>query len=221
MMLKRSQLLGRNTIYNGRFKKKLITADKLTPFSSGIVEDILRHPLNGKPLMVVRTETNQTLRLPAVKGVTTGTVFTRDMICRLSELPDGSTVCSISNPQKNITALVAAGSKGILSGKKGDKYMVRIGRRMVHFPDSYCFKGSIAGADAHIKPIMKAGVAYKMRKAGLKKYPKVSSHKMNVHESQTGGSSRKKRGAPTCVARNASPGSKCGNIAATRTGRRR
>ena len=221
MMLKRSQLLGRNTIYNRRYKKKLLKRDTLKPLVDPTVIQLKRHPLNGKPLMVIKSQNCRDLTVPAVLGVRTGQQIS-EIYSKLSELREGTTVCCITEPKRGSEALTAPGCKGIYQGVVSGKLMVRIGRRLVKFSeDAICFKGSIAGAGAGIKPIVRAGTAHIIKKSKLKKYPRVSSHKMNVHESQTGGSNRKKRGAPTTISRNASPGSKTGNLAASRTGRRK
>ena len=221
MMLKRSQLLGRNTIYNQRYKKKLIKADKLRFLQDPLITNYIRHPLNGKPLMVVRTHSTQELKLPAILGTRKGQSIS-DLFSKLADVREGTTVCCITEPKKNVSALVSPGCKGTYQGKIGGKLVVRAGRRQICFTtDAICFKGIVAGADAAIKPILKAGTGALIKRKLLKKYPKVSSHKMNVVQSQSGGSSRKKRGAPMTISRRASPGSKSGNIAASRTGRRK
>ena len=217
MMLKRSQLLGRNTIYSNRYKVKLIKADRLEPLLHPKVSKLIRHPLNGKPLMVIKMS-NKELTLPAIFGVKEGDEIS-SLYSKIVNVKEGTTICCICEPKKGSSALTAAGSKGIYQGLISGKVVVRIGKRYVRFSeDAICLIGSVAGAGAAAKPMVKAGVAYIIKKRRLKKYPRVSSHKMNVHESQTGGSNRKKRGAPTTISRRASPGSKTGNIAARRTG---
>jgi len=79
--------------------------------------------------------------------------------------------------------------------------------------------GKVGAGGRKEKPFVKAGNKHKAMKARGKQYPKVSGVAMNAVDHPFGGSA--KPGQPKTVSRHASPGSKSGNIAAKRSGKKK
>jgi large subunit ribosomal protein L2 len=79
--------------------------------------------------------------------------------------------------------------------------------------------GTVAGSGRKDKPLMKAGKAFKIKKAFGQLYPRTSGVAMNAVDHPFGGSASP--GKHKTVSRHAPPGRKVGNIAAKRMGRRK
>ena len=220
----RAQLKGRSTVYTNRFKKNLVSTNRLQDVKPGAVTcGFRRHPLTGKPLAVILNPDNKEYILPALKGQKIGDIYgvgNLEMFS-LDRVPQGTTVCAIYSNRTKHEAITSRGCKGTVISKSNKKVKVKIGRRVTEVMDSLCLRGVIGGGEAKEKPRLRAGVSFKIYKARRKKYPRVSSHKMNVYQSPIGGSYRKKRGVAMTVSSRASPGAKCGHIGASRSGRRK
>ena len=78
--------------------------------------------------------------------------------------------------------------------------------------------GVVAGGQRTDKPLLKANNAYSKRIAKKRNWPRVRGVAMNPVEHPHGGGNHQHIGHPSTVARHAPRGSKCGLIAARRTG---
>ncbi|EMD45404.1 60S ribosomal protein L2/L8 [Entamoeba histolytica KU27] len=78
--------------------------------------------------------------------------------------------------------------------------------------------GIIAGGGRTEKPILKAGVAYRMYKAKRTTWPRVRGVAMNPVDHPHGGGNHQHVGHPTTLKRSSPPGQKAGKVAARRTG---
>lgn len=218
-MFTRSQKKGRGK--GAGFKKKLFSVDSLYTVERGaIITDFVRHPLGGKPLARVRNPDGGIKFVVATRGMSTETVFGENLhIRRLGDLREGTKICAIY-PRLGVAGLLTSpGSSGEYLGKRGELYTIRVSRRLISLKDGICIQGEVGGGGFKFKPMLKAGKRFYIMRARRKSYPSVSPHKMNVHESLTGGKFRKARGRPTTISRRKGPGAKTGNIAARRTGR--
>ena len=217
----RAQLLGRNTIYSGRYKKGKVTLDPLGSIPLGAqISGFQRHGLTGTPLTLLRKDF-KTYRIPAVRGHMKGWVLGKDFhIAMVKDLNQGSQICHVESPLTGKHMLSSPGVCATITST-GANPLIKVNKRALRVPgQSLCLVGVIAGADKALKPILKAGTASKMTRARGKKYPTVSANKMNVSQHPLGGKSKSNRGTPMTKSRHAPPGAKYGCNAARRTGKK-
>jgi large subunit ribosomal protein L2 len=230
--LVRSQKKGKLSIYNHRFLKGRIRSTQypLNINTEYVVESFTRSPKSKAVYLILENVNNPKIEkviLPAPIGARKGEVVNGEgsgtIIKKLSEYNSGDLVCNI---QKSVASkkiiCKAPGTCAKIIGFQKDKIRLQIKQRYLFLdPNVKAMKGRINCSDFWMKPILKAGTASKIQRANGKKYPKVSSTKMNVQDAKFGGSYRKRIGAPNCISRNAPPGSKGGYLAPKRTGKKK
>lgn len=159
-----------------------------------------------------------------VKGFLVNTKESNLFVKPLSQFAVGDSVCNIERKklEKGFLASAAGSTMKVLEKTAKGTVILGVKARKIEINGTIkAMAGQISCADVLKKPLFKAGIASKIAYAKGKKYPKVSSSRMNVLDSKIGGSYKKKRGLPMTVSRNAPPGRKVGHIAARRTGRKK
>jgi len=109
--------------------------------------------------------------------------------------------------------VLAIGPKTIILVHKGRTIKVNENLR--------CIVGVPSAGGKLLKPLARAGHAYKKFHAKGKKYVRVSGNAKEIIYCPGGGSNKRKRGINMCVSRNAPAGRKYGNIAPKRTGKKK
>ena len=225
--LTRAQKKGKQSSYTSRFLKKRVTLSAYPLDLEGyVVQKFFRMPKSKAVIMQLKKELDTRWYASpkaVIKGQLVNTLESNLTIKALKDFSVGQLVCNVERaPLKKGLIASAAGASLKIVEKTEKKVTLAIKeRRIVLNSDLKAMKGQISCADILKKPLFKAGVASKIAYAKGKKYPKVSSSRMNVLDSKLGGSYKKKRGFPMTVSRNAPPGRKVGHIAAKRTGRKK
>ncbi len=139
----------------------------------------------------------------------------------LEKIPEGTPIFNIEGvPGDNGSFVRSSGCFGVILSK-GKKCIVQFPSRKTREFNPKCKAtiGIVAGSGRVEKPIVKAGIKYKMMKAKGKLYAVTSGTAMNPVDHPFGG--KTKPGIPKTVSRHAPPGAKVGSIAAKRTGRKK
>jgi large subunit ribosomal protein L2 len=145
-------------------------------------------------------------------------------IAKLKNIKTGTKIYNIeSRPGDGGKFIRSGGNSGILQGigSEGQISVLMPSKKEKLFnPDCRATVGIIAGGDRLIKPILKAGKKYYIKKTKSKLWPRTSAVKMNAIDHPFGGG-RGKRIKSKIAKRNAPPGRKVGLIRPRRTGRKK
>ena len=227
----RSQKKGKLSSYTGRFLKKRLELSRYPRQLTDTlrVDSFVTMPKSTAVIMKVMDAKGNTYYFPSPSGVARNTTFNSTSaphsveLKHLREFQIGDLVCNVEFRRYSRNFLFrASGASGKVIRKTEDRVTLERQQREIPLSgDCLAMRGVIGNAGRELKPLVKAGTASKVSRSRGKKYPKVSSHKMNAQDSPIGGSYRKSRGRPMTVSRNAPPGAKFGSIAARRTGRKK
>ena len=149
----------------------------------------------------------------------------------LAQIPLKTRIYSLQpQPGKKSLFLRAPGTYGVVSNHIVDALSQKIvkvaiklrsGRVIECALDCLAQIGVVAGGDMALKPFLKAGTAHwHYKRNGGSRWPRVSAVAMNAVEHVFGGQSHRP-GRSKSSHRNSPPGRKCGNIASSRTGRKK
>ena len=225
----RSQKKGKKSSYTCRFLKgRLLFSSYPENYRDLLVKEFTTMPKSTAIIIHAKDSYDKSYYYACPKGIVKGTKFNENNLYSvtlkpLAEYDIGDLVCNIEWKKGSRKFLFRAGGTfGKIVRKILDKVIIeKNGREITIDNKNLAMKGSIGNAGRLLKPLAKAGTASAINYAKGKKYPKVSSHKMNAQDSPIGGSYRKSRGRPMTVSRNSPPGRKFGSIAAKRTGRKK
>ena len=199
---------------------------------SYLIKDLIKCPSNSAPLAQVIYENNKTALLIAAEGIKVGEKFQygelaeikAGNVLKLKNIPEGTKIFNIeSQPGDNGKFCRSAGTFAKVIGKTANKITIQFpSKRTKEFVgDCKASIGSVAGSGRTDKPILKAGIKYRMRRAVNRMYPNVSGTSMNSVDHPFGGSKSTHKGRPTVVPHGAPPGRKVGKLKARRTGRKK
>lgn len=142
---------------------------------------------------------------------------------QLGELAEGCPIFNVErNPGDGGELARASGGYAIIVTKDRKKIYVKLpsGKTIALNPKCRATIGCAAGGGRVEKPFVKAGNKYFAKKARRKKWPLVRGVAMNAVDHPFGGSQHHP-GKSKSTSRNAPPGRKVGQIASSRTGRRK
>lgn len=225
----RSQKKGKDSSYTCRFlKNRLLFTAYPSNLADLVVNSFVTMPKSTAIIVHAKDPSGKSYYFAAPLGVAKGTKFNSVQkysieVKPIGDYDIGSIVCNIEWKKQSPKFLFrAAGASGKITKKTQTTVTIeKKGREIVINKKNLAMKGVVGNAGRLLKPLVKAGTASKISYAKGKKYPHVSSHKMNAQDSPIGGSYRKSRGRPMTVSRNSPPGRKFGSIAAKRTGRKK
>ena len=197
----------------------------------GEVLDFVDDPIHTAPMMLVRYEDFTENMLIAPEGIKIGDKIHEGQdagvslgnVLRLGDVPEGMPVYNIeSMPGDGGKMVRAAGAYATVVAHMGDKVAVRLPSKNTVELNCDCRAelGVVAGGGMIMKPIMTAGKSHYMHHAVNAKWPVNRGVKSNPVDHPFGGKQHHK-GSSASTSRNAPPGAKVGNIAASRTGRRK
>ncbi|MDT7875663.1 MAG: 50S ribosomal protein L2 [Sulfolobaceae archaeon] len=197
----------------------------------GKVIDIVHNPGVNAPVAKIRLDNGLEFYIPAVQGLRVGQsiqmgknvpVVTGNIV-EVGQLPEGTVVSNVEKYRGDGGRYArAAGAYAIISGKSGDKVLVKLTSEKIVEVSSTARAtiGIVAGGGVTEKPLLKAGNNYWKYKVKAKKWPHVRGVAMNAVSHPHGGGLHQSVSRPSTVARNTPPGRKVGHIASRRTGRR-
>jgi len=235
--LTRSQKKGKKSSYTCRFLKnqvKYSSYPSLQVLNKLLVKKFIKSPGTSAVICVLSLpKSSKNYYYAAPVGLVKGTKFnseeTSSQVKKLNEYRVGDFVCNVQLKNGSSKFLCrSAGTQAKVFNINLQSGYVTLklkknsnNNRLLKFKGTnLAMAGRISGGEKKQKPILKAGIASKINRAKGKKYPHVSSNKMNVQEHKLGGSYRKSRGVPMTIRRDTPPGAKFGSIAARRTGRK-
>ena len=139
----------------------------------------------------------------------------------LKDIKQGTKVSNIENvPGKGGRFLRSAGSSAVIGVVENGKVEILIRRRRLWLHENCrAIVGVVAGDGRKMKPLIKAGKQFYIKKAKSKLWPRTSAVKMNAIDHPFG-SGRGKRPKSKIIPRMASPGQKVGLLRPRRTGRK-
>ena len=195
------------------------------------IKDLIKCPSNNAPLAQVIYENNKTALVIAAEGIKVGAKLhygaqaeiKAGNIMQLKDIPEGTKIFNIeSQPGDNGKFCRCAGTFAKVVGKTANKVTIQFPSKRIKEFVGECKAsiGTVAGSGLVDKPILKAGIKYKMRRAKNQMYPNVSGTSMNSVDHPFGGSKSTHKGRPTVVPHGAPPGRKVGKLKARRTGRK-
>jgi large subunit ribosomal protein L2 len=224
----------RNTKFNSpshRFKGEL-KYDYKNILTEGEVLDIIHDPGRTAPIANVKLNNNKVIKIIAPEGIKTGDKinFNDDKkeikvgnVFSVGRIPEGT-------PVYNIELLPGDGGKLVRAGGSTATVVSHEKKITVIQLPSGAFKrinsdckatiGIVAGGGRHDKPFLKAGKKHYALRTRGKQYPIVRGVAMTAVSHPHGGGRHQHIGGPSTVKRGSSPGTKVGNIAAKRTGRK-
>ena len=193
----------------------------------GFVDDPSRTAL----LMKVKYDNNEVGLLLAPEGIAIGDTInvgaqaklTLGRVVPLYLVPDGAYVFNIErNPGDGGSLVKAAGSFANIVAKEGRLVYIKLPSKatIVLLNECRAQLGVVAGGGRLEKPLLKAGSHYHKAKAKNKLWPIVRGVHQSAYSHPHGGKQHH-AGKPTTVSRGAPPGSKVGQLAARKTGRRK
>jgi large subunit ribosomal protein L8e len=144
-------------------------------------------------------------------------------ILPVNAMPEGTIVSNVEAKLGDRGVLArASGCSAIVIGhsEDGEKTRIRMpsGLRKSILGGCRAMVGVVAGGQRTDKPLLKANNAYYKRISKKRNWPRVRGVAMNPVEHPHGGGNHQHIGHPSTVSRYAPRGSKCGLIAARRTG---
>ena len=224
----------RNTKFNSpshRFKGEL-KYDYKNILTEGEVLDIIHDPGRTAPIANVKLNNNKLVNIIAPEGIKTGDKinFNDDKkeikvgnVLSVGRIPEGTPVYNIELLPGDGGKLVrAGGSTATVVSHEKKITVVQLPSGAFKRINSDCKAtiGVVAGGGRHDKPFLKAGKKhYAFRKRG-KQYPIVRGVAMTAVNHPHGGGRHQHIGGPSTIKRGSPPGTKVGNIAAKRSGRK-
>ena len=139
----------------------------------------------------------------------------------LKNIPEGLPIFNVESTVGDNGSFIKSGGVSGIILSRGKKCVVKFPSKktIAINPNCKATIGIVAGSGRTDKPIVKAGIKYKMMKAKGKQYPVTSGTAMNSVDHPFGG--KTKPGIPKTVSRHAPPGAKVGSISAKKTGKRK
>lgn len=221
--------------YRAPKKGKLMPA-KYPGISNEIVKgeviDIVHETGRATPLAKIKIGIDKFLYIPAITGLTVGSVIEigkgsqlkEGNILPLSEIPEGSTICNIELNQGDGGKLVKApGGTAILFSHTPTGALIKFpsGKASIINSNGRASIGKIAGWGRSEKPFLRAGPKFHLLRSKNQTYPKPRGVAMASVHHPFGGGRHQHPGKATTTSRNAPPGRKVGLVAARKTGTKR
>ncbi len=197
---------------------------KLNANGKAVILSLFNSLAHSAPLVKIKAG-EEIFYAPAAQGVYEGQEIeinngvANGNILKLKDIPQGTKVFNIEkSPGSGGKFLRSSGCSGMIGIKEGDNVEVIIKRRRLML-DGNCRAtiGIVAGEGRVLKPLVKAGNRYFIKKARGRKWPRTSAIKTNAVDHPFG-SGRGKRIKSKIAKRNAPPGAKVGHIRPSRTG---
>ncbi len=196
------------------------------------VADLRHERGRGVPLAQLVYENGRVGYLPAVNGLAVGDSIVigggADVrvgnVLPLARIPEGSTICNIEKNFGDGGELVrSSGGAAILFAHTPSGEVIRLpsGKSIILRKSCRATLGEVAGSGRLEKPLLRAGVAWRIHRIRGKAYPTVRGIAMAVVYHPFGGGRHQHPGKSTSTSRNAPPGRKVGHIAPRKTGRKR
>lgn len=214
-----------------RFKGK-IKYDYKNISTEGTIVDIIHDPGRTAPIASVKLSDNKIINMIAPEGLKTGDIikFNDDKkeiavgnMLFMGKIPDGAPVYNIELLPGDGGKLVrAGGSTATVVSHEKDITVIQLPSGAFKRINSDCKAtiGVVAGGGRHDKPFLKAGKKHYLFRTRGKQYPIVRGVAMCAVNHPHGGGRHQHVGGPSSIKRGSSPGTKVGNIAPKRTGRR-
>ncbi|PKK85949.1 MAG: 50S ribosomal protein L2 [Thermoplasmata archaeon HGW-Thermoplasmata-1] len=204
----------------------------LVDVANGKVVDIFHDPGHSSPIAKVEMEDGVSFSMLAAEGLFVGsevkitdkTQIKPGFILPISKIPEGTPVYNLElRPGDGGKLVRSAGGSATVVSHDAEKTMVQLasGKFKNFGPNCRATIGVVSGGGRGDKPFLKAGKKFHALRCKAKRFPIVRGVAMNPIDHPHGGGSHNYAGGPTSIARGAPPGQKVGNIAPSRTGRRR
>lgn len=223
-----------NTKFNSpshRFKGE-IKYDYKNNLTEGTILDIIHDPGRTSPIASVKLSDNRIIKIIAPEGIKTGDKirFNDDKkdisvgnILSVGKIPEGAPIYNIELLPGDGGKLVrAGGSTATVVSHEKNITVIQLPSGSFKRISSDCKAtiGVVAGGGRHDKPFLKAGKKHYSFRTRGKQYPIVRGVAMTAVNHPHGGGRHQHVGGPSTIKRGSSPGTKVGNIAAKRTGRK-
>ena len=213
--------------HKGRIKYTKRVKDK----QQGEVKDLINCSGHSAPLAIVQFDKTK-IAMPAYEGMRSDAKIEqgkdaeikKGTITDLMQIPEGTQIYNIENrPGDGGKFVRSAGTAATVITKTDKHVIVKMPskKKKTFNPSCRATIGIIAGGGRKEKPLLKAGINFKKRKAQRRQYPTVKGVSMNSLSHPHGGTSSRSKGRPTTARRFAPPGAKVGSIRPRRTGRRK
>ena len=197
---------------------------------TGVVKDIQHDPSRSAPIALVEYSDDDERFVLAPENLAVGDEIQLGVEAEikegntlpLGEIPEGVPIHNIETQPRDGGKLVrSSGTYAFVVTHEADGTRIRLPSKSFKKLDRQCRAtvGKVAAGGRKDKPFVKAGNKHKAMKARGKAYPKVSAVAMNAVDHPFGGSA--KPGMPKTTSKHASPGSKVGNIGASRSGNKK
>jgi large subunit ribosomal protein L2 len=194
---------------------------------TGTVQDIQHDPSRTAPVALVEYEDGEERFILAPENLAVGDEIELGIGAEikegntlpLGEIPEGVPIYNIETQPGDGGKLVrASGTYAFVVTQESDGTRIRLPSKSFKKLSTECRAtvGKVAAGGRKDKPFVKAGNKHKAMKAKGKPYPNVSAVAMNAVDHPFGGSA--KPGMPKTTSKDASPGSKVGNIGASQSG---
>ncbi|MFO8016419.1 MAG: 50S ribosomal protein L2 [Candidatus Woesearchaeota archaeon] len=198
--------------------------------AKGEVIDLLHCSGHSAPLAQIKYDSGEVCLLMAPEGMKVGDSIESGTEAQaeignttsLKNLPEGTIVYNLeSSPGDGGKFVRSSGTFARVASRTKQKVLVQLPskKERAFHPDCRACIGVIAGGGRLEKPLMRAGTAYYKMKAKNKLWPKVSGAAMNAVDHPFGGKRSGRKGRPTIVPKNASPGRKVGMLRPKRSGK--
>lgn len=197
---------------------------------SGIVADLIHDPARSAPVGVVEFEDGDVRNVLIPEGVSVGDSIEVGISAPvepgntlpLREIPEGVPIYNIeTQPGDGGKLARSSGTYAFVVTHNRGSTRIRLPSKKFKDlnPDCRATIGVVAGGGRTEQEFRKAGQVHHKARAEGKLYPRTSAVAMNAVDHPFGGST--KPGKPKTVSRDASPGSKVGSIAASRSGKKK
>ena len=197
----------------------------------GEVIRFINDPGHTAPLMEILYEDLTRSYLLAAEGIRVGDklrisgkpVYALGNVLKLGDIPEGTPVYNIESvPGDGGKFARSAGSAAYVAAHSDGTTTITMPSKSSATCSSACRAqlGVLAGGGMTDVPLVKAGKAYHMMKSLNRRWPRCRRVKMNAVDHPFGGKQHHK-GKSSMTSRNAPPGRKVGNIAASRVGMRK
>lgn len=198
--------------------------------ATGEVVDIIHDPARTAPVAVVEFEDGDMRNILVPEGLSVGEEITVGVSAEikpgntlpLREIPEGVPIYNIElQPGDGGKLARSSGTYSFIVTHNPGKTRIRLPSKKFKDMDPDCRAtiGVVSGGGRTDEEFTKAGQVHHKAKAEGKLYPRVSAVAMNAVDHPFGGST--KPGKPKTVSRDASPGTKVGSIAASRSGKKK
>jgi large subunit ribosomal protein L2 len=214
-----------------RFKGE-IKYDYKNILTEGTIVDILHDPGRTAPIASVKLSNDKIINIIAPEGIKTGDKIKLNKdnndiaignILSVGKIPEGAPIYNIELLPGDGGKLVrAGGSTATVVSHDKDITVIRLPSGSYKRINSNCKAtvGVVAGGGRHDKPFLKAGKKHYAFRTRGKQYPIVRGVAMCSVSHPHGGGRHQHVGGTSSVKRGSSPGTKVGNIAPKRSGRK-